>query len=514
MASISPAIPIVPASDGLDYVYTQKDFEPLDLLFPMASVSQQSKTEMDKIWESIEGFVFDECFATQFNFDSERQGLSQATSVLLSCKSVADLSLLFRERIGDMVLSVEPLHELLSGSPESPFYKALKEEEIKIMVAVCVYGAIYGQWTNAIGKILQGCYSCGVLDKPAISDSDTYLIHIKLIVIYSCYFNRIHALQSLPFDTAYVGPPSFETSSYTVFQGLKRNNGLEGLFSGRSLKAILGLSVTDLYRILHLADSDQHSDQATDAAVGDTFRVDDLNVKAIRSLGKIRVVWTLSLEKHLLLDLARMTLYIVWHVPALPAQSFIGRWDKIACSTIDKGFCGSSRGRAGVPVAGFALSYEVNKTWAILFATDAREKNRKEDYKFVDDEELTKNYRIDAYEQMETYNAMREIHLDSIGSLGFREREGGYKSGAFTKELIPYAQFPIFETRLRQLRFYMDSQKPRGIRQLWKDKRDTLNYYTFWGVIIFGFLSIFLAFFSLAVSIAQTVASFKALNAS
>lgn len=146
-----------------------------------------------------------------------------------------------------------------------------------------------------------------------------------------------------------------------------------------------------------------------------------------------------------------------------------------ACSTIDKGFCGSSRGRAGVPVAGFALSYEVNKTWAILFATDAREKNRKEDYKFVDDEELTKNYRIDAYEQVETYNAMREIHLDSIGSLGFREREGGYKSGAFTKELIPYAQFPIFETRLRQLRFYMDSQKAAR-NPLWKDKRDTLNY--------------------------------------
>jgi hypothetical protein len=48
----------------------------------------------------------------------------------------------------------------------------------------------------------------------------------------------------------------------------------------------------------------------------------------------------------------------------------------------------------------------------------------------------------------------------------------------------------------------MDSQKPRGIRQLWRGKSDVLNYYTFWGVITFGALSVFLALASLAVGIA------------
>ncbi len=47
------------------------------------------------------------------------------------------------------------------------------------------------------------------------------------------------------------------------------------------------------------------------------------------------------------------------------------------------------------------------------------------------------------------------------------------------KHPIPYNHFPLFETRLRQLRHYMDNQKPRGLRQLWKDNRDSLNYYTF-----------------------------------
>jgi len=58
----------------------------------------------------------------------------------------------------------------------------------------------------------------------------------------------------------------------------------------------------------------------------------------------------------------------------------------------------------------------------------------------------------------------------------------------------------------------MDNQKPTGFRQLWVDRRDSLNYYTFWGVIAIGVLAILLALVSLAVSIAQAVASFRALD--
>jgi hypothetical protein len=79
------------------------------------------------------------------------------------------------------------------------------------------------------------------------------------------------------------------------------------------------------------------------------------------------------------------------------------------------------------------------------------------------------------------------------------------------KDELPYSDFPLLETRLRQLRHYMDTQKPRGLRQLWRDKRDSLNYFTFWGVIIFGVSSLLLALFSLLVEIAQTIASFKSL---
>jgi hypothetical protein len=78
--------------------------------------------------------------------------------------------------------------------------------------------------------------------------------------------------------------------------------------------------------------------------------------------------------------------------------------------------------------------------------------------------------------------------------------------------LEPYSEFITFGNRIRQLVHYIDTQKPQGFGQLWRDERDTLSYYTFWGVIILGGLSVFLALFSLAVSIAQMVASFRALD--
>ena len=58
----------------------------------------------------------------------------------------------------------------------------------------------------------------------------------------------------------------------------------------------------------------------------------------------------------------------------------------------------------------------------------------------------------------------------------------------------------------------MDKQRPKNLKQLVKDRRDTVGYWAFWAVIIVGGASIILALISIAVSSAQTVASFKALE--
>jgi hypothetical protein len=164
----------------------------------------------------------------------------------------------------------------------------------------------------------------------------------------------------------------------------------------------------------------------------------------------------------------------------------------------------------------YDLDTEVSRSWAFLFATSRHSRKRLQHY-----EEFLKPSPPEWTVDNISRKWLRSKHL---GTLTGPDRPWDFYyhlqwqryrqviNKALNKDLVSYAQFPIFETRLRQLRHYMDSQKPRGLHQLWKDNRDSLNYYTFWGVIIFGLLSVFLAFFSLAVSVAQTVASFRALE--
>ncbi|KFY73890.1 hypothetical protein V499_06058 [Pseudogymnoascus sp. VKM F-103] len=46
--------------------------------------------------------------------------------------------------------------------------------------------------------------------------------------------------------------------------------------------------------------------------------------------------------------------------------------------------------------------------------------------------------------------------------------------------------FPIFEKRLRTLNNQIALSRPKGLKELWKDDRDKLQWYTFWAVVIIG----------------------------
>jgi hypothetical protein len=148
------------------------------------------------------------------------------------------------------------------------------------------------------------------------------------------------------------------------------------------------------------------------------------------------------------------------------------------------------------------LDKEVAQSWAFLFATSQSPKKRSQNY-----EKLLKS-KTPEWSHGDILKWQQSTHL----ATRFDDGSESILKAAVKKDLVSYDRFPVFETRLRQLRHYMDSQKPQSLFQLWEDSRDSLSYYTFWGVIIFGLLSVFLAFFSLAVSVAQTVAAFRALE--
>jgi hypothetical protein len=45
-------------------------------------------------------------------------------------------------------------------------------------------------------------------------------------------------------------------------------------------------------------------------AKGDTYRIDDLNIRSLTSIGKLSIIWTDILEDHLKLNLLDMTMFI------------------------------------------------------------------------------------------------------------------------------------------------------------------------------------------------------------
>lgn len=157
-------------------------------------------------------------------------------------------------------------------------------------------------------------------------------------------------------------------------------------------------------------------------------------------------------------------------------------------------------------LSAFRLDYEISKSFSILFATSENSSRRHKSYSTLPVPEWLKNSQANISTLKESDYQEIRFHLAQVHNTRDVLRS------VLNKQTLCYSRFPNYEQRLRELRAYMDSCNPTGLRALWRDKRNTLNYYTFWGVIVFGTLSVVLAIFSLGVSAAQTYATFKALH--
>lgn len=63
--------------------------------------------------------------------------------------------------------------------------------------------------------------------------------------------------------------------------------------------------------------------------------------------------------------------------------------------------------------------------------------------------------------------------------------------------------FPIFKSKLARLQHFTSQCKPRSWKQLWRDKRDSAGWFTFWAVILIGGLGVLLAFVQVILQILQ-----------
>jgi hypothetical protein len=67
----------------------------------------------------------------------------------------------------------------------------------------------------------------------------------------------------------------------------------------------------------------------------------------------------------------------------------------------------------------------------------------------------------------------------------------------------PHRDFPILRSRIATLHQQMSKMKPRGWGELWRDKRDSAQWFTFWAVIIIGGSGILLSLIQVLLQAAQ-----------
>ena len=63
--------------------------------------------------------------------------------------------------------------------------------------------------------------------------------------------------------------------------------------------------------------------------------------------------------------------------------------------------------------------------------------------------------------------------------------------------------FPVLRSRISRLHRILSARKPRSWREIWRDKRDSAGWYTFWTVLIFGAVSVLLSFCQVVLQMVQ-----------
>jgi hypothetical protein len=200
----------------------------------------------------------------------------------------------------------------------------------------------------------------------------------------------------------------------------------------------------------------------------------DLHAHVLTKVCGLKVQWVDSLSCHLEVDKHSGTLFIYRYpsfcVSSLQAVDTNERRDSIIYS------CGVER-PGPVPWASKddikALLQEILLSYRLLFGQSSR--SRKE------------------FRRERPFSRMpREAQDHFLSRICGKKRFNCPITLVERDEYDLAGDFPHLQSRIVRLHNYASSKKPRSIRQLWQDKRDSTAWLAFWSVLVFGSVSILL----------------------
>ncbi|KAL5314237.1 hypothetical protein ACEPPN_018662 [Leptodophora sp. 'Broadleaf-Isolate-01'] len=305
-----------------------------------------------------------------------------------------------------------------------------------------------------VGEVLSECHRHKILNRPGRGDWREYQQQLQTLIRKLELISLWHPVQTYsPFSHVHV------------------------------VEKILGIKLSKLWQSTWL----EVDSQVYPPSMNDSFRCRDMSLELLRKVGKLKIQWTEYITEHLQLDIESSTLKIFRYGFTAMASPIFHQ---------------------------VRIFDEIGATYSLLFHSqrDTGRDNRAQ------------------YGQLPIPEWLRVLHGNDRGLLPARQAsdmsyfldEDGPRASDIEYHLLrahkklpvsqKFERYEIWGDRLRQLKAYMDSQKPGGIRGLWADKRDSLQWYTFWAVIIVGGASVMLSVLGLMVAIVRTVGTFKGLK--
>lgn len=384
----------------------------------------------------------------------------------------------------------------------SPSYDGKQIRRVIVSCILAIFNwtpdnGTHSQEPIPVGEVLLQCYHDGSLQSPENSGGDTQpWINESHITIVGDAFGALNCTNA--------------NGQFNYFFA-KDQNPLELLSC--SPQSLFFLKSSRMETKINTPEELYDRDAAKD------FQTVDLNVGKLMEIANLTIRWDFFHENHLVLDKEANVLRVAWF--SIPPGGWTAyRYQHVAKTPDD-----------GKDALRFkTMATEIYRTWAILFAGKDVGKKRQLYYRALRSSPFS-IFRSEALKNRHkrsilwgwrgrhswTDHAFREtaLHLGEIPYLGMSSYDWNQKrfvQNLAKNPVLSYADFPIYGERLRVLRAYIDNRPPLTLRQLRKDKRNTLGYWTLWAAVIAGSLTVFLALSTLMISIAQTVAAYKVLD--
>ncbi|KAH8742844.1 hypothetical protein F5882DRAFT_149033 [Hyaloscypha sp. PMI_1271] len=225
--------------------------------------------------------------------------------------------------------------------------------------------------------------------------------------------------------------------------------------------------------------------------------VSTLNFSSLRTIGKIRLRWVDNISSHLEFD-SRNRILSIFRFPSFCALTTLGETRGVLFEELSRALY-SADADAGREFEGNEqLSQEVLMSYRLLFGqTRASRKLAKA----LLQEELGKNHDYDELLGLLCCTPHRPLVkkvLSTFWPVSCRDYNN------ILSEADSYSaqdDFPTFSQRLAAVQDFSLRQQPSKLRDLWRDRRNPLQWYTFWAVLIVGGASIIIGLLQLVVAI-------------